>query len=151
LSVWRGAAAEPPRDSPRLNATLLDGSKFTRQQVVGKVLIVNFWATWCAPCKMEMPALESFRSKYHERGVEVLAISLDKADSLPAVRAALRGFAFRAALAADADFEGYGRIWRLPTTLIIDRDGRLRTDLSPGAAPVDAAWLERHVAPLLGG
>jgi len=150
-SPWQGATADPRRDAPPLAATLLDGSRFTRQQVAGKVLIVTFWATWCAPCRVEMPALETFRSKYRDRGVEVLAISLDRADSLPAVRAALHGFAFHAALAAEADFEGYGRIWRLPTTFIIDREGRLRTDLSSGAGPVDAAWLERHVAPLLGG
>jgi cytochrome c biogenesis protein CcmG, thiol:disulfide interchange protein DsbE len=135
---------------PPLSATLLDGRAFSLQQNAGKVLIVNFWATWCAPCREELPALEAFRLKYRERGLEVLAISLDEPRNLAAVRAALQPYAFAAALSSQAAYEGYGRIWRLPTTFVIDRDGRLRADLAPGAKPLDAAWLERHVAPLLG-
>jgi thiol-disulfide isomerase/thioredoxin len=155
LALWAvpvrpGVAAEPLRQAPPLTATLLDGRAFTLEHRAGKVLILNFWATWCAPCREEMPALEAFRSKYQGRGLEVLAISLDDARQLPAVRAALRGFGFDAALAGQASYDGYGRIWRLPTTFVIDRDGRLRNDLPAGPAPLDLAWLERHVAPLLG-
>ena len=145
------AIAEALRPAPELSATLLDGRSFTLHQVAGKVLIVNFWATWCAPCREEMPALEAFRSKYHGRGIEVLAISLDEPRNLPAVRTTLQVYGFEAALSAQTSYEGYGRIWRLPTTFVIDREGRLRTELTTGTAPVDLAWLERHVAPLLGG
>jgi cytochrome c biogenesis protein CcmG/thiol:disulfide interchange protein DsbE len=155
LALWAtaahpGAAAEPLRAAPTLTATLLDGRPFELPHKNGKVLIVNFWATWCAPCREEMPALEAFRRKYHERGLEVLAISLDDARQLNAVRAALRGFGFDAALAAQASYDGYGRIWRLPTTFVIDREGRLRTDLPASAVALDLPWLERYVAPLLG-
>ena len=142
------AQADTPRPAPPLSATLLDGRSFTLQQSAGQVLIVNFWATWCAPCREELPALEAFRQRHPE--VRVLAISLDEARQLPAVRRALQGFGFDAALAAEASYAGYGRIWRLPTTFVIDRDGRLRSELPTGAAPLDAAWLERHVAPLIG-
>ena len=69
---------------------------------------------------------------------------------LAAVRAALQGYGVAAALSSQAAYDGYGRIWRVPTTFVIDRDGRWRTDLDPGAAALAAAWLERHVAPLLG-
>jgi len=143
-------AADPLRTAPPLQATLLDGRSFSLQQAAGKVLIVNFWATWCAPCREELPALESFRVKYHDRGVEIIAISLDEPRHLAAVRQALRGLGINAALASESSFEGYGRIWRLPTTFVVDRNGRLRTDLSTGAAPLDLPWLERHVVPLLG-
>ncbi len=143
-------AAEPLRAAPPLRATLLDGRSFSLQQAAGKVLIVNFWATWCAPCREELPALEGFRVKYRDRGVEIVAISLDEPRHLEAVRQALRGLDLDAALAATSSFEGYGRIWRLPTTFVIDRNGRLRTDLPTGAAPLDLPWLERHVVPLLG-
>lgn len=144
------AAADALRAAPPLSATLLDGRGYTLAQHAGKVRIVNFWATWCAPCREELPALEAFRLKYRERGLEVLAISLDAPGQLAAVRAALQGYGFAAALSSQAAYDGYGRIWRVPTTFVIDRDGRWRIDLDPGAAALDAAWLERHVAPLLG-
>ena len=144
------ARAEAVRAAPPLSATLLDGRRFALQDAAGQVLIVNFWATWCAPCRVEMPALETFRQRHGQQGLRVLAISLDEARQLPAVRDALRGFGFDAALASQASFDGYGRIWRLPTTFVIDRAGQWRADLSPGAAPLDLAWLDRHVAPLIG-
>ena len=150
LALQLPAAADVLRAAPPLSATLLDGRSYSLAQSAGKVLIVNFWATWCAPCREELPALEAFRLKYHARGLEVLAISLDAPSKVAAVRAALQGCGFAAALSSQAAYEGYGRIWRLPTTFVIDRDGRLRTDLTPGTATLDAAWLERHVAPLLG-
>lgn len=143
-------AADTLRPAPPLSATLLDGRSFNLAHSAGKVLIVNFWATWCAPCRQEMPALEAFRLKYRERGLEVLAISLDAPRDIAAVRSALQGYGFAAALATEAAYAGYGRIWRLPTTFVIDRDGRLRSDLPASTAALDAAWLERHVAPLLG-
>jgi cytochrome c biogenesis protein CcmG/thiol:disulfide interchange protein DsbE len=143
------ACADSPRAAPPLSATLLDGRSFTLQQAAGKVLIVNFWATWCAPCRVELPALEAFRQRYRDRGLQILAISLDDARQLAAVREALQGIGFDAALATQASFDGYGRIGRLPTTFVIDRAGRLRGELSTGAAPLDLAWLERHVAPLI--
>ncbi len=145
------AIAEGLRPAPPLSATLLDGRTFTLHQVAGKVLIVNFWATWCAPCREEMPALEAFRSKHRGRGIEVLAISMDEPRNLAAVRNTLQTYGFEAALSAQASYEGYGRVWRLPTTFVIDREGRLRADLMMGAAPIDLTWLERHVTPLLGG
>lgn len=143
------AGAEAPRPAPPLSATLLDGRSFTLQQAAGKVLIVNFWATWCAPCRVEMPALEAFRQQHRDRGLQILAISLDEPRQRAAVRTALQGYGFDAALAADAAYEGYGRIWRLPTTFVIDRESRLRSELNLGTKALDAAWMERHVTPLI--
>jgi cytochrome c biogenesis protein CcmG, thiol:disulfide interchange protein DsbE len=151
LQLTPHAIAEALRPAPPLSATLLDGRSFTLHQVAGKVLIVNFWATWCAPCREEMPALEAFRSKHRGRGIEVLAISMDEPRNLAAVRNTLQAYGFEAALSAQTSYEGYGRIWRLPTTFVVDREGRLRADLTMGAAPIDLTWLERHVTPLLGG
>jgi cytochrome c biogenesis protein CcmG/thiol:disulfide interchange protein DsbE len=145
------AAADTPRVAPPLSATLLDGRGFSLQQASGQVLIVNFWATWCAPCRVELAALEAFRQRHAGRGLRILAISLDEPRQESAVRVALQSFGFDAALAARAAYEGYGRIWRVPTSFVIDRQGRLRSELSPGAEPVDLVWLERHVAPLLAG
>ena len=58
LALKLPAAADVLRTAPPLNATLLDGRSYSLAQSAGKVLIVNFWATWCAPCREELPALE---------------------------------------------------------------------------------------------
>jgi thiol-disulfide isomerase/thioredoxin len=143
------AVADELRAAPPLTATLLDGERFVLAENSGKVVLVNFWATWCAPCREEMPALEKFYRKYRERGLELVAISLDEPGDLPAVQAVMRSYSFRAALAGQAEFRGYGRIWRVPMTFVIDRRGRLRDDLMAGVLHVDLDVLERRVAPLV--
>jgi len=145
-----GAVAQVPRLAPPFTATLLDGTRFALTDAAGQVVLINFWATWCAPCREEMPALEAFYRLHRARGLVVLAISVDEPDALEAVRAALRGFSFPAALAAQAHYRGYGRIWRVPMTFVVDRQGRLREDLTAGTLQVDATFLEQRVGPLLG-
>jgi len=144
-----GAAVAEPRPAPALTATLLDGTRFALSDALGRVVLINFWATWCAPCREELPALEAFYRQYRERGLVILAVSLDEPGALDAVRAAMRGYTFSAALASQARYRGYGRIWRVPMTFVVDRQGRLREDLTAGTLQVDQVFLEQHVAPLL--
>ena len=143
------APAQPLRTAPPLSATLLDGTSFSLSEANGRVVLVNFWATWCAPCRLEMPALDRFYREHRARGLVVLAISLDEPAARESVRAALQGFSFQAALGAQARYRGYGRIWRVPTTFVIDRQGLLREDLTVGTLTIDAKFLEQRVAPLL--
>ncbi len=121
-----------PRAAPPLNATLLDGTRFSVAEHSGKVVLINFWATWCGPCRTEMPALDTFYRKYRERGLVMLAISLDEPAQASAVREVMRTYSFPAALSAQARYSGYGRIWRVPMTFVVDRQGRLRDDLPAG-------------------
>jgi thiol-disulfide isomerase/thioredoxin len=144
------AAADEMRAAPPLAATLLDGTRFVLTEHAGKVVVVNFWATWCGPCREEMPAIDAFYRKHRERGLEVVAISLDEPRDLAAVREVMRDYRFPAALSSEAGYRGYGRIWRVPMTFVIDRQGRLRDDVTAGVLQVDSAFLERRVAPLLG-
>jgi thiol-disulfide isomerase/thioredoxin len=144
-----GAAAATLRPAPPLSATLLDGSRFETTGTRGKVVIINFWATWCAPCRAEMPALDAFYRQNRDRGLEVIAISIDEPRDAGKVRDVARSYAFPVALAADSRYQGYGRIWRVPMTFVIDRDGQLRSDLTAGVAQVDAQFLDSRVAPLL--
>ena len=150
LSVLAAPApAAEPRTAPPLSATLLDGTRFTLAEQGGKVVLINFWATWCAPCRKEMPALDAFHRKYRERGLVLLAISLDEPAQTSAVREVMRSYSFPAALSAQARYSGYGRIWRVPMTFVVDRQGRLRDDLLRDTLVVDEAFLEQRVAPLL--
>jgi thiol-disulfide isomerase/thioredoxin len=149
LAALPGRAAEP-RAAPPLSATLLDGTRFSLAEQRGKVVLINFWATWCAPCRQEMPALEAFYRKQRGRGFVILAISLDETSDAAAVREVMRSYSFPAALSAQARYNGLGRIWRVPMTFLVDRQGRLRADVVGDTLLVDETFLEQQVAPLLG-
>jgi len=135
--------------APPVEAKLLDGSPFGPADYAGKVLVLNFWATWCAPCRAEMPALEAFYAKHRAEGLELIAISMDEPKEEAKVREVMRAYTFRAALGKDAKVKGYGRVWRLPLTFVIDRRGVLRKDGWYGDPGLDAALLEKTVTPLL--
>jgi thiol-disulfide isomerase/thioredoxin len=150
LLCWMGPAAGAGlKTAPPLTATLLDGSRFNTAEHMGKVILVNFWATWCAPCREEMPAIDAFYRRYRERGLEVIAISMDETGDTGKVKQVVRPYAFPVALSAQSRYKGYGRIWRVPMTFVIDRDGRLRDDITGEVDQVDLAFLEAKVAPLL--
>lgn len=143
----KGLAVGEP--APPIEATLLDGSHFSLADMRGKVVVVNVWATWCGPCRAEMPALEAFYQAHRNQGLVVLAISADDRSDIDAVRAVMHDFSYPAAMARDSKIEGYGRLWRVPLTFVIDRNGALRRDGFKAAPTIDAAALDQDVLPLL--
>jgi cytochrome c biogenesis protein CcmG, thiol:disulfide interchange protein DsbE len=140
---------EEGKPAPRAEAKLLDGSTFSLADQSGKVVILNFWATWSVPCRKEMPALETYYEKHRSEGLEMLAVSMDAPKDEPTVRAIMRAYTFPAAMAPDAEIKTYGRIWRIPLTFVIDRQGILRKDAWHGAPIIDLEQLEKLVTPLL--
>ena len=142
-------AIEEGKIAPALTAKLLDGKSFSTELARGEVVIVNFWATWCPPCRKEMPAFESYYQKHRLQGLRIIAISLDDSADVAKVREVMRDFAFEAALEGETQHKGYGRIWRMPLTFVIDRNGILRKDGWYGAVGIDQPLLEKIVTPLL--
>ena len=135
--------------APNFTATTLDDKHVDLTAWRGQVVIVHFWATWCEPCRLEMPLLDAYYRRHRQDGVQVLAISMDEPADAARVREVMQPFAFSAAFDRDTEHHGYGRIWRMPMTFIIDRQGILRHDGSEGEPKVDAALLEQLVTPLL--
>jgi peroxiredoxin len=92
----------------------------------GKVVLLDFWATWCGPCGIEIPWFTEFQRRYKDRGFEVLGVSMDdegwKAIS-PFV--AQKKINYRVVLGDDKTSDQYGGVEALPTTFVIDRDGRI--------------------------
>ena len=146
---WPARAIEEGKPAPPLEAKLLDGAKFALAGQGGKVVVINFWATWCTPCREEMPALEAFYQRHRADGLEILAISMDEPKDEATVREVMRGFTFPAAMVRDASAKGYGRIWRIPLTFVIDRRGILRKDGWYGDPGIDLPLLDKTVLPLL--
>jgi cytochrome c biogenesis protein CcmG, thiol:disulfide interchange protein DsbE len=144
-------AAEPPQvghAAPALAVRTLDGHPFDLKSLRGKVVIVNFWATWCAPCRAEMPRLDAFYREQHAKGVELLGLSVDDASEAPAVARVMKSFSYPAALAASAKVDDFGPPVAVPTTWIIDPQGIVRARLIAGTA-VTKDSLEQAVLPLL--
>ncbi|HTS83970.1 MAG TPA: TlpA disulfide reductase family protein [Usitatibacter sp.] len=142
-------AATEGQPAPAIQAKLLDGTAFNLADEAGKVVIVNMWATWCAPCREEMPALEAYYREHREQGLVLVALSMDDPRDEAKVREATRAYSFPVGFQRDAYLKGYGRIWRLPLTFVVDRNGILRKDQWYGDPGLDVRLLEQTVTPLL--
>ena len=143
------AAATEGQPAPAIEATLLDGTAFSLAAARGQVVVINFWATWCAPCRKEMPALDAFYRQHRGEGLRLLAVSVDAPQDAAKVREVMRDFSFDAALDDATGHRGYGRIRRVPVTFVIDRRGVLRKADWYGPAGLDQTLLDQVVTPLL--
>jgi cytochrome c biogenesis protein CcmG, thiol:disulfide interchange protein DsbE len=128
----------------------LDGERVATSDLTGHVIILTFWATWCGPCRQELPMLSAYAAQHADAGLTVLGFSLDAPEDVSKVRAAARSLHFPVGLLADSSLPGYGRIWRIPVNFTIDRSGRLIDD---GWKDTQTTWtperLESIVTPLL--
>lgn len=112
----------------------------------GRVVLVNFWATWCPYCRHEMPAMQRFYEDHRGRGLEIIAFSSD--DDPAKVRAfmAREGYTFPAPMADGSVSRAFGGVDRLPTSFVIDRSGTIRHKIS---GQVHYGRLEDLIGPLL--
>ena len=136
--------------APAATLVTLDGGRISTGQLLGKVVILTFWATWCEPCREELPLLSAYASRHREAGMRVLGFTLDTPDKLPEVRQIAEKLSFPVGFLELSSAPGYGRIWRLPVSFTIDRAGRLVVDGWKEKKPVwTAERLEQIVTPLL--
>jgi cytochrome c biogenesis protein CcmG, thiol:disulfide interchange protein DsbE len=143
-----GAACATPqldKAAPALVLTTLDGATFDLGKLHGKVVMVNYWATWCAPCRKEMPKLDAFYRRYHTQGLEMVGISIDFERDLDKARKAARGVTYPTAFATAISDNGFGTPKGVPITWIIDADGKVRDRL----IEVRDELLDGIVVPLL--
>jgi cytochrome c biogenesis protein CcmG/thiol:disulfide interchange protein DsbE len=134
--------------APALAGTQLDGKPFDLSAQHGKVVIINFWARWCAPCREEMPALDSVY-RHHKKDLTVIGISMDHGRYRDEVTKIMHAFGYPAALFGDMKPDDFGWPEALPTTYIIDRNGILNTQISATQTPIKEQDLEKMLQPLL--
>ena len=112
--------------SPRnFSLSLLEGETKSLSSYKGKVVFLNFWATWCGPCRVEMPSMEALYKKFSDKGLEILAVNCGEDQA--AVRSFMKNekLSFPALLDLDGRVsQNYG-IQAIPTTYLIDRDGMI--------------------------
>jgi thiol-disulfide isomerase/thioredoxin len=128
--------AKPPVPEPDTPFTDPSGKSVTLADLKGQVVVMNLWASWCAPCKEEMPTLARLQGAYAAQPVKVVAISVDRDEDLNLAQAMIaanpplslyRDPGYRMAFALQPRAQGF------PTTVIFDRKGRERARLSGGA------------------
>lgn len=102
------------------------GARLSLSDYKGKVVVLNFWATWCGPCKREIPWFVGFEKEFQARGFTVLGVSMDE-DGWKAVNPFVEdyGINYPIVLANEEVNQRYGGIEALPTTLVIGRDGKV--------------------------
>ncbi|HXF91591.1 MAG TPA: TlpA disulfide reductase family protein [Nitrospiraceae bacterium] len=112
----------PP--APPFAMTTLDGRTVDSASLRGKIVLVNFWATWCGPCKDEMPALQRLRRSLSDRRFEVLAVTADREPEAIRHFARTLNLEFPILLDETRDVSAAFGVRGLPTTVVIDRNGR---------------------------
>lgn len=116
----------------------------------GEVTIVNYWATWCAPCRIEMPVLDAYYRKHRSEGLSMLAVSIDQGVSARKLQQVTARFAFPVARVDDVRIPRRDIPRALPVTRVYDSTGRLVfASKGDGRSMIDMATLERVVTPLL--
>lgn len=134
--------------APDFKLAALDGPDLTLSALRGNVVVLNFWATWCGPCRAEMPALEQVGQQYRERGLRIVGVDVQESpdkvrEFLPEV-----GVTFPIVFDSDTALARRYRAGGLPASFIIDREGTVR-EIKLGAYTEET--LIEKITPLLGG
>jgi len=146
------SSSPSPREgflAPDFTLDTLDGGKVTLSDLRGKIVVVNFWATWCLPCREETPALEKAYEQYKDSGMVILGLNLTNQDVVSEVESFVQEFELSYPILLDRDGSvGYlYQIKGLPTTFFINREGIIRTVLVGG--PMSETFIRSKIEALL--
>jgi len=149
----KAATVKPDKerhDAPDFALKDMDGKVVHISDYRGKVVLLDFWATWCGPCKIEIPWFEDLQRKNKDRGFEVLGVSMDE-EGWETVKPFLSsmGVNYRVVIGNDNTAQLYGGVDAMPTTFLIDRTGKIaavhvglasRKEFVPMPTPPPCEW-----------
>lgn len=143
LLLGASGSAKVGAIAPSFELTLMDGTKISSADLRGQVVVLNFWATWCVPCRAELPLLDRYYEIQKARGLRVFAVTTE--DSVPLYQ--LKKLFAVMHIAPVRKLKGnYDTLGGVPTNYIIDRAGRIRY---AKASAFDLDDLNKELAPLL--
>lgn len=144
------AQAGNKRSAPEFSLLSTTGKKVSLSDFKGKVVIVDFWATWCPPCRKGIPDLVSLKKQYQDKGVEIIGISLDqeqtKDDVVPFIKN--YGINYPVLYYNMKVISDYGNIQSIPTSFVIDKEGKI---ISSYVGLVDRSVYEADIKKALAG
>jgi cytochrome c biogenesis protein CcmG, thiol:disulfide interchange protein DsbE len=125
-SSFGPAAVEVGSAMPRYTAQTIDGKKFDVAAERGKVVLLNVWATWCGPCRFEIPALDKLHAKYQAKGFEVVGVSIDEGEPAPVKQfVSEHEMHYPIVLDPDGKLANLFQTTVIPTSVLIDRKGKV--------------------------
>jgi len=135
--------------APKFELKDANGATVTPAEYKGKVVLLNFWATWCVPCKAEIPWFQEFEKKFKDKGFAVLGVSLDEEGwNVVKPYVAERKIEYRMVIGSEEVSTLYGGIESLPTTFMIDKQGKIAA-IHTGL--VSKATYQKEIEDLLDG
>ena len=118
--------SQPVTKAPNFSLKTADGKTLELKKLQGKVVVVNFWATWCGPCKAEIPGFLEVYQQYKSKGLEIVGVSLDR-DGWKPVRPFIERYKITyPVVVGDGDLTvAYGGVDAIPTTFVVDKKGNI--------------------------
>jgi len=141
-AMQRLQADDDVRGSANFSLTDLTGTKWTLKDLRGKVVIVNFWATWCPPCRKEMPDLDVLYKRFRDKGLVILALSDETAEVVKPFLATEQRVSYPVLLDPERKVTELFRVQGIPKTFIYDREGKL------AAQSIDMRTMDQFLAML---
>ena len=146
------SSSPSPREgvlAPDFTLDTLDGKKVTLSELRGKIVIIILWATWCPPCRAEMPALENAYEQYKDSEVIILGLNVTNQDSERDIPSFVKefGLTFPILLDRDGSVSTLYQLKALPTTYFVNREGIIRTVVIGG--PMSETFIRSKVEALL--
>jgi thiol-disulfide isomerase/thioredoxin len=138
------ARIKPGQPAPAYTLTTFDKAKISSDQLKGQVVILNFWATWCGPCRQELPALDRYNRDHAKDGLRVFAVATEDSVSDSFLKPVAAALSFP--LAHSIRGQGLAPLGGVPTNFVIDRHGVIRW---AQAGAFDAQTLDQVIGPLL--
>ena len=125
-SVLRGQDGSTLTEAPAWKLTDLSGHEVSSAQFKGKVVVLDFWATWCVPCIGEIPGYIELQKKYGAQGLAIIGVSVDQGSPEAVAKfAKAKGMNYVILMADDSIADAFGGLGAIPTTFLINREGRI--------------------------